>query len=359
MSILNRYIYREFIRLFILVLFVFISIYLLVDFFEKIDNFLETGLPYRVIGAYFIYKIPLIVKQMEPVAVLIGGALTIGLLARNNELLAMKSLGRNLFLICRPIFLSAFVFSGLLFVMQESLIPAMTSNTNFIWNVQVKRKQPKGFFGKDRFWFRGANAVYSINSFDAGRGKLQGVEIVILEKDFSPKSILYAREGRWIGGKWLFRNGWHKVLQPGGSYRMFPFHEKSMALSEGPEDFREMTKSTDEMTSNELSAYARKLEGQGQAARSCHIDLQARFAYILMGPVLLLLGIPAFISRNIKSSMAVGISLGMLIAFVIWITWDFSLTLGRTGVLPPWAAAWSPLIAASGFGAAGWRIIWQ
>lgn len=359
MSILNRYILREFVRLFVLVLFIFVSIYLLVDFFEKIDNFLETGLAYSVIGRYFLCKIPLIIKQMEPVAVLIGGALTIGLLSRNNELLAMKSLGRNLFLICRPIFLSALVLSGLLFVMQESLIPVMSSNTNYIWNVQVKRKKPKGFFAQDKFWFRGAEAIYSMNSFDAGRGKMQDVEIVIFEEDFSPESILYAREGKWTGGKWLFSNGRHKLLQPDGSYKMIPFSEKSITLSEGPGNFQEMTKSTDEMSSKELSAYLRKLAGQGSVARSCSIDLQARFAYVLMGPVLLLLGIPAFISRNIKSSMAVGISLGMLIAFVIWITWDFSLSLGRTGVLAPWAAAWLPLIIASGFGALGWRIVRQ
>ena len=45
MPILYRYIVREVIKTFALMLAMVIGIYLAVDFFEKIDDFLEVGIP--------------------------------------------------------------------------------------------------------------------------------------------------------------------------------------------------------------------------------------------------------------------------------------------------------------------------
>ena len=45
MSIISRYIVREILRYFSLILLAVVGIYLAVDFFEKIDNFMESGVP--------------------------------------------------------------------------------------------------------------------------------------------------------------------------------------------------------------------------------------------------------------------------------------------------------------------------
>ncbi len=359
MRILNRYILREFLRLFFLVLSVFVCIYLLVDFFEKVDDFLEVGLPSETIGRYFLYKIPLIVTQMEPVAVLLGGVLTISVLVRNNEMLAMKSIGMNLLVTCRPVFLAALVLSVLLFNVRESVVPLVSATTNYIWDVQVKHKKTRGFFGKDKFWFKGENAVYSVGSLNPKDGILQDVAVFLFDKTFTPREIIYAHKATWTKTGWLFVNGRRKEHTSDGSYRVSSFDREIAGLAENPWDFMEMTKKTDEMTLDELSAYIRKLERQGEDARLYSVEYQGRLAYALIGPVLLVLGIPAMLWRRVKSSIAMGISLGIVLVFIVWVTWHFSLTLGRTGLLCPFLAAWSPLLVAVALGAAGWRAVWQ
>ncbi len=359
MYVLSRYIIKEFIRLFLLVLCGFIFVYLLVDFFEKIDNFLEVNLPASTVLSYFLYKIPLIMTQMEPVAVLLGGVLTVSLLIRSNEMLAMKSIGRNLLQIATPIFGVALILSIFLFTIKENVVPLTMVKTNFVWDVQVKRKQPKGFFGKDKFWFKGEDTIYSIGHLSPNKNMLQNIEIYFFDRGFGLKSIVYAHEAIWTGGGWLFKSGRLKTRDSDGSYKVVSFDKQLLVLREHPADFMEMTKKPDEMGFGELSAYIRKLERYGQDATSCRVDLQSRLAYAIIGPIMLILGIPVLLWKRLKSSVALGISGGVFLVFVVWITWNFSLTLGRTGILPPFVAVWLPLLVFCGLGAAGWRAVWQ
>jgi lipopolysaccharide export system permease protein len=56
MTILDKYLSREIFRYFFMVLVLVVAIYLAVDFFEKIDNFMEAGLPFsRAIDFFFAF----------------------------------------------------------------------------------------------------------------------------------------------------------------------------------------------------------------------------------------------------------------------------------------------------------------
>ena len=70
--LLNRYILRNFLRNLGLLLAALIALYMLIDFFEKIDNFLEKGKSTGLILKFFLLNIPFIVEQMSPVCVLLA-----------------------------------------------------------------------------------------------------------------------------------------------------------------------------------------------------------------------------------------------------------------------------------------------
>ena len=67
MILLYRYILLNFIRNLGMIMVSFITIYLLIDFFEKIDNFLEKGKSLGLIVEFFLLNIPFIIEQMSPV----------------------------------------------------------------------------------------------------------------------------------------------------------------------------------------------------------------------------------------------------------------------------------------------------
>ena len=90
MKLLDRYLLGQFIRYFFTVNVGFVAIYLLVDFFEKIDNFSRAGKPFLLAMKFFLLNIPFIIDQIGPVLVLLSGVITLGILNHTRELNALK-----------------------------------------------------------------------------------------------------------------------------------------------------------------------------------------------------------------------------------------------------------------------------
>ena len=95
MTILDRYLIKEILKYFAIVLATVVVIYLAVDFFENIDRFMEAGLPTARILEYFQFKLPLIVVQITPAGILLAVMITFGLMNKNNEIIALKSGGMS------------------------------------------------------------------------------------------------------------------------------------------------------------------------------------------------------------------------------------------------------------------------
>ena len=76
MSILDRYLIKEIIKHFAIVLVAGTGIYLVVDFFENVDNFLAAGLTVMRMFQFLQLKLPLITVQITPVGILLAVLIT-------------------------------------------------------------------------------------------------------------------------------------------------------------------------------------------------------------------------------------------------------------------------------------------
>jgi len=103
MSIINKYLTKEIIKLFGFILIMVVGIYIIVDFLEKIDDFLEAGLSFSKAFAFFVYKTPFITAQIAPVGILLSVLIVFGLMNRNNEIIALTSSGVSTFYLLRPV----------------------------------------------------------------------------------------------------------------------------------------------------------------------------------------------------------------------------------------------------------------
>ena len=115
MSIISRYIVSSYLAIIALCAGAFTSIYLVIDFLEKIGRFTRAQGKLQHILLFFLYKAPEIVNQVTPLAVLMATLLTLGMLSLNSELTAMRGCGLSLARITAPIFaiaaVAALVFS--------------------------------------------------------------------------------------------------------------------------------------------------------------------------------------------------------------------------------------------------------
>ncbi len=68
MTILDRYVVRQFALTFLFALIAFLLVFLVVDLMEKLDDFVDAKVGADVILAYYAFFMPEIVRLMIPVA---------------------------------------------------------------------------------------------------------------------------------------------------------------------------------------------------------------------------------------------------------------------------------------------------
>ena len=96
---------------YLIVLLAMIGIYMVIDIFERMDEFVSHNAAWTDFFLYYLYKIPFIGYFMGPQAVLLATVITLASLAQKNELTAMKASGVSLSQITSPILVASVIFS--------------------------------------------------------------------------------------------------------------------------------------------------------------------------------------------------------------------------------------------------------
>ena len=104
MRILDRYLLREFAGYLALGLLGFIAIWIVVDFIEKADVFLDHHASFGLLAQYYLVFTPEIVVKVLPVALMLATFLALGQLNKFGELTAMRASGISLTRILAPVF---------------------------------------------------------------------------------------------------------------------------------------------------------------------------------------------------------------------------------------------------------------
>ncbi|MCF6291307.1 MAG: LptF/LptG family permease [Desulfobacterales bacterium] len=350
MTILDRYLFKQFGRTFLLVLAAVMAIYLLVDFFEQIDNFMEAGHGVRLALRYQLLKMPFIAEQLLPVAILLAGVITLGLLNHHNELLALKAGGISILRITSPIIVVAFIYILIGLAASQWLLPATTSASNRIWYEEVQSQNPRGIFRNGRYYYKGETGFYSFAQPDPNQERFTSFTYTTWNRAYKLTMLLTAEKARWRQGVWSFENGQLKRMNPAGGYDIKLFKTKILDLPETPADlFIPPYKST-EMSISEL--FQQGESGSRQGNPTAWVGFLARISYIFLGLPLLLSGLPMLILLHQKwgrdLSLAIPASCGL--AFAAWVCWGALQSMAKTGYIPPLLAAVAVHLLVSGIG---------
>jgi lipopolysaccharide export system permease protein len=342
MRILTRYVCRHFLRLFGLGLFSFLNIYLIVEFIERIDDFIEHQASLGNSAAYFLYKIPMILYLITPVAILLSAVLSLLILGRNNELTAMRACGVSLYRISAPILGMGILASGLLFLANEFVIPFTNKKVNQVFRVQIKKQAPRGVVRRDNIWFRSEDrAIWNIRSFDPDQNLFKGVTLYRLTPQHTLLERIDAKTVRWERGGWKFLDGQLRTFGDGMEPRTEAFAERLIQLPERPRDFKQVKKLPEEMSLVEIRHYIQGLRANGIDATKYTVDMHAKLSFPLVGFIMALVGIPFSLKTARSGGLARSLGLTLFIGFSYFVLFYAGLSLGHAGTLPPPVAAWA------------------
>ncbi len=340
-GILDRYLVRTFLRIFVISLFCAASLYLTVDFFDRIDTVLGGGVTLWTSIRYFLYKLPLMISHVFGFAALFAALFSLGMLSRNNEIMAMRSSGLSLRRISLPLLLLSSLICTLTFFWNEAVVPIFIRKSDTIYRTEIKKNQPQSLIGTKGIWMREQGSFISVDYFDAKKNVLEGISIYLLNRDFQPKGLIEVPSAQWNGKVWEARGGTEWFSQPNGQLVQRKA-SLSLPLSETPEDFRLMVRDADEFSFFELQKQIADLKAKGIDATEYEVDLQVKLAISLISLLLVFLAVPFATRQGSGGGIAKSFGLTMLISFGYWLLMAFSISLGHSAALPPWVAAWLP-----------------
>ncbi len=340
MSIISKYIIREVTRHFALILLAVIGIYISVDFFEKIDNFMESGVALTRMIPFFLYKIPFIVVQILPVGVLLSVLVVLGVMKRNNELMALKAGGISMFKIVRIVAAVGLVASMLLFFLSEVVVPLSIRKSNQIWMGEVRKKFPLKSERKN-IWIKENRRIIHIVYFNPVKNSIHGITVNYFDKNFKLVRRLDAKSGIFRQGHWVLQDVMTQHLNPAtGSYDITSRVRAAKKFDFKPRDLRRMTRRAAEMGFWELWRYVKKIEAEGYDSTKLRVDLQAKVAFPLVCVVLCILGAGLSLEQKKTEGIAVMIAYGLAASFLYWVFYSFCVSLGYGEMLPPAVAVW-------------------
>lgn len=341
MNLLNRYLFLQYIKYFFTVNAAFVSIYLLVDFFEKFDDFKNGGKSFAMAMEYFLLTIPFIVDQLGPVFILLSGVITLGILNHTNELTALKAGGVPLRLIIRPLLVGSVLFTILFVLAAEFLLPKTIARTNHLWYEQLKGKVVLGIKRNNRYYYKGKDGFYSFNWPAKEHYVFKDFSYSEWDDKYNVKTLTTASYADWDEDKgWILKVGQIQRKNIENQYEINNFDMQVIDFTERPDDFLVPANKSAELSLSGLYQEISRAEAEHEV-REAWTNFLGRISYILLGLPLLLLGLPILLYSYRKwgrdLSVAIPVSCGL--AFIAWGLWGAMQSLSIAGYISPFLAA--------------------
>ncbi len=343
MNLLSRYIISLFLKNILILSACFISLYILIDFFEKIDDFNEQGKSIALVLKFFALKIPFILEQTGPISILLAGVITLGVLNHSNELIALKSCGIPLRKIITPIIGGGLAITIIFLSMSQFILPKTIAFTNKVWHQDVKGRITPGIFRDGRFYYHSEGSFYSFSRPNPKKHDFHFFSYTSWSEDYQFKVNITARKAVWKDNTWTLYNG--QIQSRENNSQQFNteiFQEKNFYFKKQPTDFfipeyRAMELSLTELYKETINARTAK---ERNAALT---DFYGRISYIFLGIPLLLAGLPMllFVYRTWGRDLSLAIPVSCGMAFGCWGIWGILQSLARAEHLNPIVAAGS------------------
>jgi lipopolysaccharide export system permease protein len=354
MPILFRYLLREYGKIFTMCFSGLMTIYLVIDFFEKVRRFLRYDADWLDVLTYFLLKVPAISFQIAPLAILMATLLTFGLLSRGHEITAMRSCGISLLWITTPFISFAAAVTLVLLLFSSTVIPLAAAKSEEIRTTRIEKKVAAAAVKLKQPWMRvGADSLMQITSVSVGGELLGGIHLFQFDHNFQLVEVTEADEARYSDSAWTLYQGRHRRFSSEETISTTEFDRRAIMLTLIPDDFTTWVAGDSElMTFHDIRAYSRRRHQEGSQVARLTTDYYSRIAFPFVTVVMVLVGITLSLRRSGTrgGSMAIGIGQALAIGFCYWTTYSIAIALGRGGALTPLIAAWMANVLFMSFG---------
>jgi lipopolysaccharide export system permease protein len=339
--ILDRYVAREFTKLFVLAALGLPMLFIIGDWTDHIDEYTAPGrglTPLKVALGYF-YQMPQFVSYSFPIAALVATVFTVSNLTRHSEMSAAKAGGISFYRV-----LAVLPMIGILLTVAglglSELIPKGTQKKNEIMGAKDRLN---GYSRSDFVYGSPEGDAVIVRTLDVDAKRINGIAIQREGNGVTtPTELIIADSARYDKGQWHLFNGIYRVFTKDTIENSFQFEEMvSEHFREEPATLTATPKEPEEMTYAELGHYIDVQQRSGTQPKKLMVERMAKISIPVATLIIIMFGAPlANTSARGGPAYGIGLSLGITVFYLM--LFNVTNALGRTGVLTPFWGAWLP-----------------
>lgn len=346
---IDGYICFAFLRILMLCSIALVAIFLIADLTDNIEDFLRNEVSADIIVAHYRSKVLLVFHQISPIILLVSTIFTFSILARSNELVALRAIGLSFLRISAPVVLCGGLLAIGLYFLQSKVLPEMHRDANRTREL-IKRGPKDGAssratLARDKQWIigRDGRSIFNFLFFDESKLEIDKLQGFFFDENYRISSRFFAEKAKFLGeGSWLVTGGWKRDFDDNvvtNFQKITPVGR--IRLAESPEFLRKGAIPADEMSNRELKEYLRDLEASGRSSPTDMVALGERYSYPVTALVMCLVALP-FSFKYEKRGALYGVGFAIIIGFALMIAMAFFKAAGIGGFLPPLLSVWIP-----------------
>ncbi len=357
MRIVDRYVLVEWLKVFAATIGVTLGILILNDMYNELDDLLGFKASVGRICYYYWLLVPSFIPVVLPISLLISVVFILGNFHKNNEIVAMRAAGMNVWQITRSLWIAGFLLAGFLFWINSTVVPESKDNATTLYNnlkFESERKNMKadnlvGGISLLCFKNRNDNRLWFINKFSQASKKAYGVEIYLTDEKGRQTSKILAKEGVYddVDLCWFFTNGQQIFFDTETSSPIKADVFEKKYYNDFKEDPQIMKLSMSRPKDLSLFELRKLLDASGDKKSEHMRPYAEQLMSLLVSPfaciIVIAIAIPFSIS-GVRTNPMVGVSKTAGLFFTYYILDSLFTAIGSSGLLPILVAALLPNI---------------
>jgi len=349
MAILDAYLSRIYVGVFGLAFSGFLALFYISSFIELSEKLFKGQTSIRMLLTYLYWATPQFVYYCIPLAVLIGGLVTIGVVTRSSELTVMRACGISLYRSMVPLVIFGILASGGLFWLEEQVMPATNRRAQELQQLIRMGAAPSFDISNRRWMMSGSGDIYYYLAFVPQRAELNALSVF----RFAPKAWrLQGREfyqtatfqGQTSGAEpvvtWKTSDGWVRDFDRQTQMKSFRTVRESTLALEPPQFFSTEDVEADRMTFGQIKQYIAEMKSNGFSTVHYELAMFRKISFPWVTLIMTVIAVPFAVTTGRRGAMY-GIGLGIVLAVIYRLADIFFAALGSGGAMMPLLAAWA------------------
>ncbi len=361
MSVLDRYLLREWLKILGLVLCATVGLLLIQAFYDSFRDLIDVGANTLDILLYYAVALPGYFSVVLPISLLLSLLYVLGNFHRHNELIAIRAAGRNIFSTTRALWFAGLGFCGVSLLLNAHVVPwSVEASRRMFEHFQYRaaeKRTPGSLFGLVTgvtFDNQRAGRMWYMDRYSRFNQTAYGITVSELDRERRERKRLMAREARYDETRraWVFSDGREMAFDPDTGEMQHPvaFAEKTEpTFNEDPS----LMLLIDRGDPRNLSFFElRRIVDYLSEEKNPKVNRYAVRYYGLLadtlGPLIILAMAIPFTVAGVRVNPAVGVSKSIGLFFAYYVLNNFATILGGNGYMEPLWAAWLPNLAMTG-----------